>query len=63
MMAVVFSVTSEATEAGSMVRSAPMSAKTGTAPTDKTALAVATYEKDGTITSSPFPTSKASRDA
>ena len=46
-----------------MVRSSPISAKIGVAPTDSTALAVATYENDGTITSSPLPTSKASRDA
>src|SRR5262245_38951687 len=56
MTATVRGVTAASTAAGSMLNvSASMSTKTGSAPTNRTTLAVAANENDGTMTSSPGP--------
>ena len=56
MIAAVRGVIAAATASGSRQKvSGSMSAKTGVAPTRRTALAVAAKENDGTITSSPGP--------
>ena len=56
MIARVRSVTASSTFAGSKLHVEPsMSTKTGTAPTRRTAVAVATKLMGGTITSSPLP--------